>query len=346
MDEIQRGFVLAEPDIYSPTTLVDVRFSMLDEATGDLQHNDEVKVFSASAQSLARVRLIKSAKLKPGESGWLQLDFFDEMVLARGDHYVIRRPSPAETIGGGVVLDAHPRKRHKRFSQSVFDHFTMLETGSLKDQILDLIHKKQPVLAREIIETSGLDQNRVMDELSALLENEIVLINSSEKKIHNGSHIILKLKWDQDVNQILKLISAYQTNYPLRVGIPKNELKESLGWTTDKINAYIEGLSVRALIKQNAGLVSLPDFHVEITSELEREIQRVLSFIQVEPYSPPSLIELKENLGSDLIQPYGFNQYLVTTSDDIAFTKENFDLMVNKLAEYSRKTVNYNRSVP
>lgn len=337
LDEIQRGFVLAEPGIYSPTTFVDVRFSMLDEATGYLQHNDEVKVFSASAQSLARVRLIKSAKLKPGESGWLQLDFVNEMVLARGDHFVLRRPSPAETIGGGVILDAHPGKRHKRFSQSVFDHFTMLETGSLKDQILDLIHKKQPVLAKDILETSGLDHHRVKDELSALLENEIVLINSSEKKIQYGSHIVLKQKWEQDVNQIQKLISEYQTKYPLRVGISKNELKESLEWTTDNINAYIEGLCIRGMIKQNAGLVSLPDFQVEITSVLEREIQRVINFIQVEPYSPPSLNLLKEKFGVDLVNFMESNHYLVTTSDDIAFAKENFDLMVSKLAEYSRE---------
>jgi len=62
-----------------------------------------------------------------------------------------------------------------------------------------------------------------------------------------------------------------------------------------------------------------------------------LHFIQVEPYSPPSLIELKEKFGGDLINLMVSNQYLVRTSDDIAFTKENFDLMVNKLADYSRQ---------
>jgi len=184
MDEIQRGNVLAEPGIYSPSSLVDVRVSMLAGASGDLQHNDEVKVFSGSAQSLARVRLIKSQKLKPGENGWLQLDLTDEMVVARGDHFILRRPSPAETIGGGVVLDAHTDKPHKRFSQTVYDHFAMLETGSLKDQIMDLIRLKQPMLIKEIIEKSGVDKNRVIDEVADILEErEAVLMNSTDKKL-------------------------------------------------------------------------------------------------------------------------------------------------------------------
>ena len=337
LDDIQRGNVLAEPGIYSPSTLVDVRFSMLTDASGDLKHNDEVKVFLGSAQSLARVRLIKSQKLKPGESGWLQLDLTDEMVVARGDHYILRRPSPAETMGGGVVLDTHPGKRHKRFSQTVYDHFAMLETGSLKDQILDLIRVKQPVLIKEIIENSGMDNNRVLDELSDILESEAVLINSTDKKINNGSLIILKSRWDKDVDRIFKLVSDYQKKHPLRAGISKNELKESLGWNTDLVNSYIEGLIIRGLIKQNAGLVSMPDYQVIITSELEKEFGKVKKAFQLEPFAPPPLSEIKEIFGSDLVSVMIANHLLIVTSEDIAFTREDFDLMVRKLVEFTQE---------
>jgi len=45
-----------------------------------------------------------------GESGWVQLRL-EEPVLARArDHLVIRTYSPVTTLGGGRVVEVHPRK--------------------------------------------------------------------------------------------------------------------------------------------------------------------------------------------------------------------------------------------
>ncbi len=74
-----------------------------------LEHNTEVKLFIGAAEMIARVRLIGAEALAPGESGWLQLETPEPVVAARGDRYILRRPSPGETIGGGVVLDPKPK---------------------------------------------------------------------------------------------------------------------------------------------------------------------------------------------------------------------------------------------
>jgi selenocysteine-specific elongation factor len=108
VDEIQRGQVVVLPGSLKPTRRLDVHFKLLKDASQPLKHDNEVKLFIGSAEVIARVRLIGADELKPGEEGWLQLELGEPAVAVRGDRYILRRPSPGETLGGGAVLDPHP----------------------------------------------------------------------------------------------------------------------------------------------------------------------------------------------------------------------------------------------
>ena len=68
-----------------------------------------MKFFIGSAEVLARVRLLGVEELQPGSQGWLQLELREPVVAVRGDRYILRRPSPAETLGGGAVIDPQPK---------------------------------------------------------------------------------------------------------------------------------------------------------------------------------------------------------------------------------------------
>ena len=48
----------------------------------------------------------------------------------RGDRYILRRPSPGETLGGGVVVDPHPKRRHKRFDEKILQRLEALTQGT------------------------------------------------------------------------------------------------------------------------------------------------------------------------------------------------------------------------
>jgi selenocysteine-specific elongation factor len=334
VDDLQRGDVVAFPGIYSSTSLMDVRFSLLPDTSSQLKHNEEVKIFSGAAQSLAHVRLIKKKSLNPGDMGWLQLSLVDALVVAKGDHFILRRPSPAETIGGGIVLDPHPARRYKRFSLSVYDHFEMLETGSLKDQLLDMIRVNQPVTLKEIIEKSGIEKQKVFDELEQLIGEEIVLVNAVNTLLSQNSLLTVASDWQQNIMQLSQILGDYHSRFPLRQGISKNELKESLGWATERLNNYLDGLLIRNLVKLESGMISLPDHRVQFSDEAKQRITEVLKKFQSDPYSPPSLSELMETYSPDLIKVMIANQLLIRTSDDIAFRKENFDEMARKLVEF------------
>ena len=120
-EQVARGDVVVHPGDYKPTSRIDVSVRMLRDASRSLRHNTQVKLFIGATEVLARVRLLGVEEINPGETGWLQLELADPVVAVRGDRLILRQPSPGETLGGGEVVDPHPKGRHKRFNEGIIE---------------------------------------------------------------------------------------------------------------------------------------------------------------------------------------------------------------------------------
>jgi selenocysteine-specific elongation factor len=99
-DEIERGDVLAaESADLQPTYRLDAALEFEDE---EAEHGDRVQVHHGTRESAARLAWL-------GGRFW-QVRLEQPLVPAAGDRIVIRRIAPPDTLGGGQVLDAHPRR--------------------------------------------------------------------------------------------------------------------------------------------------------------------------------------------------------------------------------------------
>jgi selenocysteine-specific elongation factor len=100
VDEVARGDVLvgAGGDV-RPTYLIDARLELGDR---ELEHGDRVQVHHGTGETPARVAWL-------GGPFW-QLRLERPMMPVSGDRLVIRQIAPPDTLGGGSVLDAHPKK--------------------------------------------------------------------------------------------------------------------------------------------------------------------------------------------------------------------------------------------
>jgi selenocysteine-specific elongation factor len=100
LSEVARGDVLAAVDgDLTPTYLIDAE---LEFADAEPQHGERVQVHHGTRETPARLAWL-------GGDFW-QLRLEQPLVPLAGDRLVIRRIAPPDTIGGGSVLDAHPKK--------------------------------------------------------------------------------------------------------------------------------------------------------------------------------------------------------------------------------------------
>jgi selenocysteine-specific elongation factor len=99
VEEVERGDVLAAVDSdVRPTFLVDAELEL---GEVDLDH-ERVQVHHGTRETAARAAWL-------GGRFW-QLRLEQPMVPVAGDRLVVRQIAPPDTLGGGTVLDAHPRK--------------------------------------------------------------------------------------------------------------------------------------------------------------------------------------------------------------------------------------------
>ena len=103
--EVRAGEVLCAPDSFRSTLQVDVMLTVTPGSARPLKHMDEIRVMWGARNDLATLRLFGAKTIAPGAQGLAQLRFSAPVVAFAGQRAVLRRPSPAETVGGALVLD-------------------------------------------------------------------------------------------------------------------------------------------------------------------------------------------------------------------------------------------------
>ena len=117
VDDVSRGDVLAAADaMIRPTYLIDAK---LEFAEADPEPGTRVHVHHGTRESPARLAWL-------GGDFW-QLRLEQRLVPIAGDRLVIRQVAPPDTIGGGTILDAHPRKHGP--SRELLVHLERLSQG-------------------------------------------------------------------------------------------------------------------------------------------------------------------------------------------------------------------------
>ncbi len=170
VEQIQRGEVVTHPGQYHASQRLDVSFRLLPDVSAPLRHHTEVKFFIGSSETIADVRLLGVETLNPGETGWLQLELRTPVVAVRGDRYILRRPSPGETLGGGIVLDPQPQKRHKRFDKAVLQALEAVTQGSPAEVFLQAALTLGPAPVKDVIARSRLEVSSAESALKELLD--------------------------------------------------------------------------------------------------------------------------------------------------------------------------------
>jgi selenocysteine-specific elongation factor len=334
VDQVQRGSVVAQPGQYIPSRLIDVQFRLLASASAPLKHSTEVKFFLGAAEILARVRVLGQDELQPGQTGWLQIELREPAVALRGDHYILRRPSPGETIGGGIVLDPHPPGRHKRFSDQVLARLETYLQGTPDEVLFQASLAGGPSTVREVIARARLETAQGMSALAALIERgDLLPLDEGERSPGEDGWVIARPQWQTICEQAESLLRGYHRNSPLRPGMPREELKSRLKLAPRVFNALIRQFVEGGFLEEKGGLMRIPGFEIRPTAQQAARIHTLLGQIAQNPTSPPSIKEMQAALGEDLYEAVVALGDLVPVSTEVAFRREDYELLLAQVRE-------------
>jgi selenocysteine-specific elongation factor len=321
VSDIERGDVITRPGYLIPSTLVTGKLRLLGYINHPLRHSTEVAFYTGAAEVLAKVRLLEDDELKPGATAWAQFVLDKPVPLLDGDHFVIR--STTDTLGGGRIIEAHAKQLRRRRPE-ILQRLNIREEGSTEDIILTLIETKQPV------ELSSLSFPKLQpEEVRTIVEEliqqkKVIAIGQGEQQL-----FMTNLGWENTIRRSLEFIRDYHKKYPIRPGIPKEELRNKL-----KLGSAGNIILTRLIedhVITNAGTeVHLPSFKIELNQAQKNAINAFLITLIKNPYNPPSESILEPDLINLLMQ----QNKVVKVSEDVVFSTTAYDEMVNKVITY------------
>ncbi len=323
--QIKRGELVAHPGQYQPSQRLDLSIRMLPGVSTPLRHHTEVKFYIGTSETVANVRLLGVESLDSGETGWLQLELKTPVVAVRGDRYILRRPSPAETIGGGMVVDPQPKGRHKRFDNTVLRALIAMAQGSPAEVLFQASLALGLAPVKDAISHSQLEKSLADSALRELIDTGQCLLLED--------FLIPALTWTNLKESAVTALSAYHEVHPLRHGMPREELKSRLNLGPHTFNLILPKLVSEGVLVEDAKWAALPS-HKVIFSPFQRvKVDHLLELFKATPATPPSVKECLTEVGEDVFSALRESGELVAVSEDVVFRKNEYESMVEQIRQ-------------
>jgi selenocysteine-specific elongation factor len=334
-EAIGRGDVIVHPGQYTPTRRLDARFRLLPEVSASLKHNAEVKFFVGASETLAILRLLGTEELIPAEEAWIQLELRHPVVAVRGDRYILRRPSPGETLGGGAIVDHQPRGRHRRFDEELLKSLEALAQGSPAEILFEAALALNIASIREVVARSHLEPGNAESALQELLfTNSLIPLEDGAPDSASDLLVMAAPNWNALQERVLQTVREYHKSYPLRRGIPREELKSKLKLSPRVFNSLVANYVARNLLNDAGAFLALPAHEVTFDAGQQVKIQALLRKFEQNPFSPPGSRELQQDVGDEILNALIASGELVSVSADVVFRRQEYELMVSKIRQH------------
>lgn len=217
LDQLHRGQQLVTPNTLRTSQVITARLDLLPDAK-PLKEQTRIRFHHLSAELLGSIRFVdQTAELKPGTFAYIQIRLESPVVAVAGDRFVIRRYSPALTVGGGVILDAHLPKLSRNTRGELL---ATLAEGTLQQRV-ELMAKLEGLRGLNIHEIQARTGIRI-ETLAKELKNVPHLADSGERRwIHHDVLIDFRRK-------SMEFLRAYFEENRMALNVPKSEFVQKL----------------------------------------------------------------------------------------------------------------------
>ena len=328
--DIKRGEILTAPGWLRPTKRLDARLRMVKGAPHALRHNEGVTFHLFTSEATARIRLLDAERLAPGAEGWVQILLGEDLPMVKGDFFVIR--SAEDTLGGGQVVDPNPRRRHRRFNQELMERLMMLDQGSGEDILLSVADQWGPCDLTTLSRRSNLPEAEVLERINRLAEDEAVVV-LGDLGSDNEAAVYSTQGWNILKSKLSVALRTYHNQYPLRRGVPVQEVRSRLGMSQPVFTRALARLTSEGDVFESGQSLKLPDHKITLTPQMEQQVDGFLAALEREPYSPSSDQPLDPELLGVLID----GGKVVKVNESVVFAASAYQDMTEKITAHLRE---------
>jgi selenocysteine-specific elongation factor len=338
--ELARGMMLTPPEMFHPVVRLGVQLDLLASAK-PLRQYARVHLHAFAAETIARVTLLETKQLLPGESGFARLKLDGPIVLFPGDRFILRQYSPVITIGGGRVLDAgDPPIRIARDQSLPF--LQTIANASPRQALLARVNRRWIfglTVAEAVAETGWLPAHaqRLATELKQA--GEIAIFGN----------VLITSRWLERVRQdILSIARHFHDANSLLPGINKEKLRAWKYGHAELFDGVINALLREKKLEADGELLRLPGRGVVLRDEEAESKSQIEQAFAKAGLQVPALKEVLASLPVDKVRAQKIvtlllrDRVLVKLSDDLVFHRDALEALRQRIVAQKTKTPKLN----
>ncbi|MBT2737132.1 selenocysteine-specific translation elongation factor [Bacillus sp. ISL-7] len=330
-DEVERGDVLVSSEHFLVTKTLDVAIRVVEDLEHMVKQRMPIKLHLGTAEVMGRIVFFDRNEIKE-ENGEIlcQLRLEDEILTKRGDRFILRRPSPQETIGGGWVID--PRGDKYRFGNQTINDLEKKKVGTPKERITAALMEAKSLPLHELIKRTSLDEATLIEHLS---EAEFVL--------YDGKEYTLQQLIDSIEEDIFDRLQDYHQLHSMKIGINKAELLQTMQKRFPKslLDYVVENGMTNHIFNRKGQFVSLASFVPHVPKNWAKRTENLINGLQRDGLKVRNLKEyfadagIPDNLEADLRRFLEEEELLIQLDVQFAYHGEIFKQAVEKLRSHT-----------
>lgn len=287
---IGRGNVVTVADYFSPGSWYLCELKLLDQERAGLKNAQQVKFHTGTSETTAAVYLFQETNLKPGGRCLVQVRLNEPLVAGPRDHFIVRTLSPARTIGGGIVIEALPRRLKRSHPEVVEDVRARAAAAATVGGFVEYCVKSAESFAaaeKELSLRSKTPPGQLAELLSQLVADGRVM--------QLGGRLYMHVDTAERLRQRLPaLVGDFHQRRPESPGIGSEQLQIDADLRKDVFDHVLRLLLSEGRLVERKGRLALPQ-HREQFNDAEQELlTKVEELFRNRPFDPPGMQEVAE----------------------------------------------------
>jgi selenocysteine-specific elongation factor len=327
-EDLERGDVLVSSEHFIVSKVIDVAITVVEELEHLIKQRMPIKLHIGTAEVMGRIVFFDRNEVKE-ENGEIlcQLRLEEEILTKRGDRFILRRPSPTETIGGGWVID--PRGNKYRFGDETIGELEKKKVGTPKERITAALLEAKSLPMTELIKRTALDEETLVQHLE----------NEEDFVLYNGKEYTLKQLINDIEEDIYDILQDYHNQNSMKSGVNKAELIQTLQKKFPKslLEFVVENGITNGVFQRKGQFVSLATFVPHVPKSWAKRTENLLEEIKKDGLKVRYLKDyfagagIPANLEHDLRRFLEDQGFIVMLDDQYAYQGEVFTQAVDKL---------------
>jgi selenocysteine-specific elongation factor len=272
--QVERGMVLAPAGRLRPTQILDVWIDVLPSASRGVRSRSRVRFHIGAAEVLGRVTVLDGASEIPVGGGSLaQVRLEAPVVALHDDRFVLRSYSPADTIGGGRVVNPLAPKHRRKEIQKTVELLRSLLNAERATKFASLVRfaKKHGMRLSDVAAATGWT-NEVLARAAAEAAQQGEIIEAGGVYLASESFAALS-------RDVVAELEAHHKREPLARGMLRETLREKLfahslpelfGAVIGRLEATGEVVSEKDVIRSSGHRVDLTDKDAKLSEQIEK----------------------------------------------------------------------------